>query len=99
MDKDGFYYCDTPGCKYKCKNKGSVKTHIKKVKHLARNYIPKVSVTEDEEIINCAVKIDSDGKYVCGYNSKCSHIYDNFHLSINPLQAFSIQYSIGRYFF
>jgi len=72
MDKDGFYYCDTPGCKYKCKNKGSVKTHIKKVKHLARNYIPKMS-TEDEEIINCAVKIDSDGKYVCGYNSECNY--------------------------
>ena len=72
MDEDGFYYCDTPGWPYKCKNKGSVKTHMKKVKHKDRNYIPKVWA-EDEKIINCAVKIDSDGKYVCGYNAECKY--------------------------
>jgi len=72
MDKDGFYFCDTPGCKYKIKNKGSMKTQIKKVKHKDKNYIPKVS-TEVEEIINSAVKMDSDGKYVCGNNSECEY--------------------------
>ena len=72
MDNDGFYFCNTLGCEYKCRNKGSMKTHIKKVKHKARNYIPKIS-TEAEEIINSAVKIDSDGKYVCDYNTECQY--------------------------